>query len=123
MTVTTSDTRVTSAIHHWAARFVTQGVVLSDFETGFTSEHPMIHYVDVPPLSPDLVCDIDSTVDDRILVKTLQALSDDMAARAGTIEFQHSAVLCGGSGLADEDQTPAGWSGVTAHETLPAQSG
>ena len=32
MTVTTTDTRVTSAIHHWAPRFVAQGVVLSDFE-------------------------------------------------------------------------------------------
>src|SRR4029079_10733985 len=28
----TTDTRVTSAIHHWAPRFVAQGVVLSDFE-------------------------------------------------------------------------------------------
>ena len=59
--------------------------LISDFEIGFTSEHPMIHYVDVPPLSPDLVCDIDAAVDDRILVETLQALCDDMAARAGTI--------------------------------------
>jgi hypothetical protein len=30
--VTTTDPRVTSAIHHWAPRFVAQGVVLSDFE-------------------------------------------------------------------------------------------
>jgi dipeptidyl aminopeptidase/acylaminoacyl peptidase len=30
--VTTTDTRVTSAIHHWAPRFVAQGVNLSDFE-------------------------------------------------------------------------------------------
>ena len=30
--VTTTDTRVTSAIHHWAPRFVAQGVILSDFE-------------------------------------------------------------------------------------------
>ena len=97
--------------------------LISDFEIGFTSEHPMIHYVDVPPLSPDLVCDIDATVDDRILVETLQALCDDMAARAGTIEFQHSAALRGGPGLAHEDQPTAGWSGVSAPEILPAQSG
>ena len=30
--VTTTDTRITSAIHHWAPRFVAQGVNLSDFE-------------------------------------------------------------------------------------------
>ena len=30
--VTTTDPRVTSAIHHWAPRFVAQGVMLSDFE-------------------------------------------------------------------------------------------
>ena len=28
----TTDPRVTSAIHHWAPRFVAQGVNLSDFE-------------------------------------------------------------------------------------------
>ena len=30
--VATTDTRVTSAIHHWVARFVAQGVILTDFE-------------------------------------------------------------------------------------------
>ena len=70
--------------------------LISDYEASFTSQHPMIRYVDVPTLNPNLVCDIDAAVDDLVLVETLQGLCDDMAARAATVGLRRSEVLSGG---------------------------
>ena len=59
--------------------------LFSDEEIGFPSRHPLISYVDVPPLAPELVCDLDPNEDGDTIAKMLRSLSDDMAERVGRI--------------------------------------
>lgn len=57
--------------------------LFSDKEIGFPSPHPLISCVDVPPLAPALVYDLDPDEDGNAIAAMLLALSDDMAGRVG----------------------------------------
>ena len=59
--------------------------LFSDEEIGFPSPHPLISYVDVPPLAPELVCDLDPDEIGDAIAAMLLALSDDMATRVGQV--------------------------------------
>jgi FlaA1/EpsC-like NDP-sugar epimerase len=59
--------------------------LFSDEEIGLASPHPLISYVDVPPLAPELVCDLDPDENGCAIGATLLALSDDMAERVGQV--------------------------------------
>jgi FlaA1/EpsC-like NDP-sugar epimerase len=55
--------------------------LLSDTEVALPSSHPLITAVEVPPLCPDLVTDIDATQGAAAIAELLRALSDEMAER------------------------------------------
>ena len=55
--------------------------LFSDEETSSSTEHPLIRSVQVPPLGPDLVADIDPAQNGEAISKLLRILAEDMAAQ------------------------------------------
>jgi len=61
--------------------------LFSDEETSSPTEHPLINSVEVPPLAPDHVCDIDPTQNRETISKLLRILTEDMAAQTGNLSL------------------------------------